>query len=123
MTQRKSATKAVRESAARSHPDPATDGGYEARPRRTAGIRELRDHLSEYLGDVKQGGTVLVTEHGRPIASIVPMGVTPELQALADSGFIVLPTRPKGDPEDWPRIRVDRDSSDLVDWAKGGPLR
>lgn len=37
------------------------------------GIRSLRDHLSRYLDEVKEGGTITVTEHGRPIARIVPI--------------------------------------------------
>lgn len=37
------------------------------------GIRSLRDHLSKHLDDVKEGRTVTVTEHGRPIARIVPI--------------------------------------------------
>jgi prevent-host-death family protein len=37
------------------------------------GIRSLRDHLSRHLDEVKEGNTVIVTEHGRPIARIVPI--------------------------------------------------
>jgi prevent-host-death family protein len=36
------------------------------------GVRELRDHLSKYLAEVKDGGEVVVTEHGRPIARLIP---------------------------------------------------
>ena len=35
------------------------------------GIRELRDGLSRYLAEVRAGRTV--TDHGRPIARIVPV--------------------------------------------------
>ena len=37
------------------------------------GIRALRDHLSRHLDEVKEGKTVTITEHGRPIARIVPI--------------------------------------------------
>lgn len=37
------------------------------------GIRSLRNHLSRYLDEVKEGRPVTVTEHGRPIARIVPI--------------------------------------------------
>ena len=39
---------------------------------RTAGVAKLKASLSEYLRYVKEGGEVLVTERGRPIAKIVP---------------------------------------------------
>lgn len=38
----------------------------------TAGVAELKAHLSRYLAKVKQGGEVLITERGRLIARIVP---------------------------------------------------
>jgi prevent-host-death family protein len=36
------------------------------------GVRELRDHLSKYLAEVKEGREIVVTDHGRPIARLVP---------------------------------------------------
>jgi prevent-host-death family protein len=39
---------------------------------RTIGIRELKSKLSECVRDVKMGATIVVTEHGRRVASIVP---------------------------------------------------
>lgn len=38
------------------------------------GIKELRDGLSRYLDRVREGGTITVTDHGRPIARIRPVG-------------------------------------------------
>ena len=38
------------------------------------GIKELRDGLSRYLDRVRAGGTITVTDHGRPIARIRPVG-------------------------------------------------
>ncbi|WP_194831905.1 type II toxin-antitoxin system Phd/YefM family antitoxin [Nocardia sp. XZ_19_369] len=38
------------------------------------GVRELRDSLSSYLAEVRAGRTVTVTDHGQPIARIVPNG-------------------------------------------------
>jgi len=37
------------------------------------GVRELKSRLSEYLGKVKAGEEVVVTERGRSIAKLVPM--------------------------------------------------
>jgi prevent-host-death family protein len=39
---------------------------------RTAGVRELKSRLSEYLREVKHGETVLVTEHGEVVARLSP---------------------------------------------------
>jgi len=38
----------------------------------TVGVRELKTRLSEYLRRVKTGETILITEHGQPVACIVP---------------------------------------------------
>jgi prevent-host-death family protein len=39
---------------------------------RTAGVREARQNLSVLLDEVKKGREVLITEHGRPVAKLVP---------------------------------------------------
>ena len=39
---------------------------------RKVGIRELKSKLSECVRDVKMGATIVVTEHGRSVARIVP---------------------------------------------------
>ena len=38
------------------------------------GLRDLRHHTSEVLARVRRGETIDVTEHGRLIARIVPVG-------------------------------------------------
>jgi prevent-host-death family protein len=38
-----------------------------------AGISELKARLSEYIGRVKRGEEVLVTERGKPVARLVPV--------------------------------------------------
>lgn len=38
----------------------------------TVGVRELRQNLSIYLDQVKQGATLHVTEHGRVVATLQP---------------------------------------------------
>jgi len=40
---------------------------------RTAGVREARQNLSALLDEVKKGREVLITEHGRPVAKLVPL--------------------------------------------------
>ncbi len=45
------------------------------------GVRELRQNLSVYLDRVKEGERLEVTEHGRPVALLVPL--PPEEDRLA----------------------------------------
>ena len=41
----------------------------------TVGIRELKTHLSRHLKRVRAGAKLLITEHGRSIATIIPVDV------------------------------------------------
>jgi len=52
------------------------------------GIRELRDGLSRHLAEVRKGRTVTVTDHGRPIARIVPVGPPGALERLIAEGRV-----------------------------------
>lgn len=52
------------------------------------GVRELRDGLSRYLAEVRAGGLVTVTDHGRPIARIVPVQRPTKLEELRAAGRI-----------------------------------
>ena len=54
------------------------------------GIRELKARLSEYLRKVKAGQTVVITERGKPVGQIVPVGETLEekMQRLQEEGFL-----------------------------------
>jgi prevent-host-death family protein len=40
----------------------------------SVGVRELRQNLSRYLDRVKAGEDLVVTEHGREVARLVPAG-------------------------------------------------
>jgi prevent-host-death family protein len=39
----------------------------------TVGVRELRQNLSKYLDRVKAGEDLVVTEHGREVARLMPI--------------------------------------------------
>ena len=56
------------------------------------GVRELRDGLSRHLAVVRSGHTVTVTDHGEPVARIVPIGVPSALERLVAEGRV----RPAG---------------------------
>lgn len=54
------------------------------------GIRELKSRLSECIREVKAGGTFVITEHGHPVARIIPEGVSlrERVEALRKAGAI-----------------------------------
>ncbi len=54
------------------------------------GIRDLKAKLSAYMRRVKKGETIVITERGKPIGRIVPIGLTThdQLNALIDAGLI-----------------------------------
>jgi prevent-host-death family protein len=47
----------------------------------TAGIRDLKAHLSSYMDKVREGTPVVVTDHGQEVALIVP--ISRERKALS----------------------------------------
>ena len=47
----------------------------------SVGLRELRHHTSEVISRVRRGETIEVTEHGTPVARLVPYG-RPERPAV-----------------------------------------
>jgi prevent-host-death family protein len=60
------------------------------------GVRELRDGLSRHLAEVRAGHTVTVTDHGRPIARIVPVGQVTALEQLIAEGRVQPARKRKG---------------------------
>jgi prevent-host-death family protein len=59
------------------------------------GIRELRDTLSRQLDRVREGHTITVTDHGRPIARIVPIEGQSVYERLVAEGKITPASSPK----------------------------
>ena len=77
------------------------------------GVRELRDGLSKHLAEVRAGHTVTVTDHGRPIARIVPVDRPTRLEQLRAEGKVQPARRPK---KVAPRpVPADGGVSDLID--------
>jgi prevent-host-death family protein len=66
----------------------------------TVGVRELKNRLTRYLRETKEGGEIVVTERGNPIAVIQPIraakrasGLEARLASLAARGVVTLPSR------------------------------
>ena len=56
----------------------------------TVGVRELKTRLSEYRRRVKTGETILITDHGQPVACIVPaeQPLEARLQVMIEAGTL-----------------------------------
>lgn len=77
------------------------------------GVRELRDGLSRHLATVREGHTITVTDHGRPVARIVPVGVPTKLEQLIAEGMVTpARKRPRALP---PAVKTAGTVSDLLD--------
>lgn len=59
------------------------------------GVRELRDHLSRYLGAVRDGEEVTVTDHGKAVARLVPIDQPRPLDRLVGEGLVTPAKAPK----------------------------
>lgn len=46
------------------------------------GVRELKNQLSRYLQEAKQGRAITVTERGKPVAVLGPASETPDAQTV-----------------------------------------
>lgn len=73
----------------------------------TIGVRELRDHLSSYLEEVKAGGELVVTERGRPIARLVPASAGARLERLISEGVVTPPSRARQPSSRWGTLSED----------------
>jgi prevent-host-death family protein len=80
------------------------------------GIRELKATLSECVREVKSGRTIVVTEHGQPVARLIPEGISlrervealRKVGAIAWSGRRLRPAKPVG------KVRGAKTVADLI---------
>ena len=94
---------------------------------KTVNIGTLKNNLSAYLQEVRNGEEVIVKDRKKPIARIVPIraaDISDEEKYLASIGVLKLPENPRG--IDWeafwaaPRPDVsDKAVKDAMDWVKG----
>lgn len=59
------------------------------------GVRELRDGLSRYLEQVRQGEEIIVTDHGKAVARLVPLAQPRRIDQLIAEGRITPAKQPK----------------------------
>lgn len=60
-------------------------------------ISNAKNNLSALIREVQQGETVVITDRGRPVARLEPMGeldhADARLRALVDDGLVALPRK------------------------------
>lgn len=91
-----------------------------------AGIRELKDNLSEYVRRAEAGERIAVTAHGRIVAELVPPTKAAHgrrrtrFDELVAEGVIRLPVE-AGDPlEHWTTLRLPPGTAaSLIDADRG----
>lgn len=77
-------------------------------------MRELRNHLSRWLDEVKRGEEVLITERGKPVARLLGIGAAGEIERLVQEGVIRRAKRRPEPASSKKRIRATGSVSDLV---------
>ncbi|MDA8072152.1 MAG: type II toxin-antitoxin system prevent-host-death family antitoxin [Actinomycetota bacterium] len=86
------------------------------------GVRELRNNLSRYLDRVRAGDEVVVTDHGREIARVVPIGNGERepgaLDRLVAEGLVAAPLKARR-PLPSRGIQVSEAVSPLVSEQRG----
>lgn len=93
---------------------------------KTVGLRELKNHLSEYVRRVRAGESVRVTDRGQVVAHLLPpnTGVVGEalpagLLGLAARGDVAL-AREKSRPlPRMPQVKLKRSVAQMLDDARG----
>ena len=80
----------------------------------SAGVREVKNHLSAYLDRVRHGEEIVITDRGRPVARLTSLDPdTDRLQLLIDAGVITPSTAPRSLPAR--RVHLKGSVGELVD--------
>ena len=77
------------------------------------GIRELKNNLSRYLTQVGAGNEITVTDRGRAVARILPIGAERTIDRLIAEG-LVTPAASRKRPAPTSRIRAKQPVAPLV---------
>ena len=87
-----------------------------AKPEKRIGIRELKSTLSKCVREVKAGRTIVVTDHGQPVARIIPeaMSLRARVDALRKAGAIAWSGRPLRRARPAGKVRGDKTVADLI---------
>lgn len=81
------------------------------------GIRELKAHLSEYVGKAAKGENIVVTDRGKPVAQLVGLGGSSMLDRGVAEGWITPPSRTRLAPA--VRYPAPRGTTEVLDEDRG----
>ena len=81
------------------------------------GVRDLRDNLSRHLKAVKAGGELTVTDHGKPVARLVPWDGMSKFDRLVAEGRITPARQPKQPLP--PPLKIEGGLSHLIKEQRG----
>ncbi|MCP3797916.1 type II toxin-antitoxin system prevent-host-death family antitoxin [Allokutzneria sp. A3M-2-11 16] len=79
----------------------------------TIGVRELRQNASKYLKRAAAGETLVITEHGVPVAMLAPPP-KPSLRDQLIANGELLPGRGRSFPPPLPAAQGERAFSDVL---------
>ena len=83
-------------------------------------IRELREHLSKWISSVQEGGELVVTDRGKPVARITAVDEDRmRVERLIAEGIVTPAKRPKRPASEIPTIPFKGDFTPFLRWAKG----
>lgn len=83
------------------------------------GVRELKQHLSEFLDRAASGERIMVTDRGRPKALIVPLPGGDQIQRGLDEGWITPPAAKGKLPSPPVRRRANATVAEMIDEDRG----
>ena len=81
------------------------------------GIREAKEHLSEYIRGAAAGEQILVTDRGRPIAKLEGLGGASMVEEGMAEGWITPPARSGLTPAVYSKASLS--TMDVVDEDRG----
>ncbi len=96
---------------------------------KTVGVKELKNKLSAYLRDVREGTRVLVADRDTVIAALqqavdpLPATMDPTLASWVESGMVTLPIASKEPLPASPVQLPDGTSRRVLDDARGERMR
>ena len=82
----------------------------------TVGIRDFKARLSEYMSKVKNGQSLVITEHGKPVGRILPVEKSLEerIEMLRKAGLVEWSGKKLRDINPPAVNRGDKLASDIV---------
>ncbi|MFT5203244.1 MAG: prevent-host-death family protein [Candidatus Aldehydirespiratoraceae bacterium] len=81
------------------------------------GIRDLKAHLSEYVGRAADGEQIVVTDRGRPVAQLTALAGQSALDRGVEEGWIEPARRAHLGPV--ARVTATRSVADVIDEDRG----